>query len=126
MPSAWLGRWKRPPEALLTGWARNLPTPSVISDELKRSISHPVITFNEDTKQRYHSATADIRETQNHLGQASTYGSQEEEIGAGGVCRSTFAPEGAEEVPGTAMDQELDHQNNRTGRTEEKTVNLDN
>ncbi|EPQ60791.1 synaptosome-associated proteinsynaptosomal-associated protein 25 [Gloeophyllum trabeum ATCC 11539] len=81
------------------------------TDELKqlnRSIFRPVITFNKDAKraaqeaklqQRYEEereerekAMMDIRETQNRLGRAQTYGAQEEDeegIGGGGV-RSRF------------------------------------
>ncbi|KAH9064187.1 protein transporter SEC9 [Lactarius vividus] len=150
------------------------------TDELKqlnRSIFRPVITFNKDAKraaqeakvlQRYEEereerekAMGDIRETQNRLGQASTYGSREEEIGAGENRRriaqqslqkeqrkryqfeATASDDELEDeldgnldeisdvakrlkALGTAMGQELDHQNNRIERIEEKTVNLDN
>ncbi|THH02873.1 hypothetical protein EW026_g19 [Hermanssonia centrifuga] len=72
------------------------------TDELKqlnRSIFRPVITFNKDAKraaqeakiqQRYdderderEKAMLDIRETQNRLGRATTYGQTEEGIGSG-------------------------------------------
>ena len=150
------------------------------TDELKklnRSIFRPAITFNKDAKraaqerkvqQRYEDereerekAMMDIRDTQNRLGKASAYGSQDDEgIGAG---RSKSAAQLAlqkeqrkryqfeatasdddmenelddnlDEIGdvakrlkalGTAMGQELDNQNNRIERIEEKTVNLDN
>ncbi|KAI9445166.1 protein transporter SEC9 [Lactarius indigo] len=153
------------------------------TDELKqlnRSIFRPVITFNKDAKraaqeakvqQRYEEereerekAMGDIRETQNRLGQASTYGSREDEIGAGpnGRRSKTAAQlslqkeqrkryqfeatasddeledeldDNLDEISdvakrlkalGTAMGQELDNQNNRIERIEEKTVSLDN
>jgi hypothetical protein len=153
------------------------------TDELKqlnRSIFRPVITFNKDAKraaqeakvlQRYdeereerEKAMTDIRETQNRLGQASTYGSQEEDIVAGPNGRRTktaaqqtlqkeqrkrfqFEATASDDeledeldgnldeisdvakrlkALGSAMGQELDNQNNRIERIEEKTVNLDN
>ncbi|TFK57271.1 hypothetical protein OE88DRAFT_1730658 [Heliocybe sulcata] len=80
------------------------------TDELKqlnRSIFRPVITFNKDAKraaqeaklqQRYEDereerekAMMDIRETQNRLGRAATYGNQDaDEEGIGGGIRSRF------------------------------------
>lgn len=150
------------------------------TDELKqlnRSIFRPVIHFNKDAKRaaaeakiqaRYEEerderekAMMDIRETQNRLGQASTYGQQDEGIGAGRRTktdaqqalqkeqRKRYQFEGTasddeiedeldenlDEISdvtkrlkalGMAMGQELDNQNNRIGRIEEKTVNLDN
>ncbi len=148
--------------------------------QLNRSIFRPVITFNKDAKraaqeakvlQRYEDerderekAMTDIRETQNRLGQASNYGSQEEGIGAGPNGRRTMTAaqqslqkeqrkryqfeatasddeledeldDNLDEISdvakrlkalGSAMGQELDNQNNRIERIEEKTVNLDN
>ena len=148
--------------------------------QLNRSIFRPVITFNKDAKraaqeakvlQRYEDerderekAMTDIRETQNRLGQASAYGSREDEIGAGPNGRRLRAPaqqslqkeqrkryqfeatasddeledeldDNLDEVSdvakrlkalGTTMGQELDNQNIRIERIEEKTVNLDN
>ncbi|KAH8988832.1 protein transporter SEC9 [Lactarius akahatsu] len=145
--------------------------------QLNYSIFRPVITFNKDAKraaqevkvlQRYEEereehekAMGDIRETQNRLGQASTYGSREEDIGAGPNGRRAAQPslqkeqrkryqfeasasddeledelddnlDGISDVAqrlkalGAAMGQELDHQNNRIERIEEKTVCLDN
>ena len=153
------------------------------TDELKqlnRSIFRPVITFNKDAKrsaqeakvqQRYEDereerekAMGDIRNTQNRLGQASAYGSREEEIGVGSNGRRPkgaaqqalqkeqrkrfqFEATGSDDeledelddnldeisdvakrlkALGSAMGQELDNQNNRIERIEEKTVNLDN
>lgn len=152
------------------------------TDELKqlnRSIFRPVIHFNKDAKRqaaeekiqlRYEEerderekAMMDIRETQNRLGQASTYG-QSDESGVGLNGRRTrsaaqqalqkeqrkryqFEATGSDDemedelddnldeisdvtkrlkALGTAMGQELDNQNNRIGRIEEKTVSLDN
>jgi hypothetical protein len=153
------------------------------TDELKqlnRSIFRPVITFNKDGKraaqeakvlQRYEEereerekAMMDIRETQNRLGQATNYGSREEESGVGPNGRRPKAAaqqalqkeqrkrfqfeatasddeledeldDNLDEISdvakrlkalGSAMGQELDNQNNRIERIEEKTVNLDN
>ena len=153
------------------------------TDELKqlnRSIFRPVITFNKDAKraaqerkvqQRYEEerderekAMMDIRETQNRLGQASTYGQQqlESEAGPNGRPAKTAAQQALrreqrkryqfestasddemedelddnlDEISdmtkrlkslGTAMGQELDKQNSRIERIEEKTVSLDN
>ncbi|KAI0257524.1 hypothetical protein BJV78DRAFT_1163303 [Lactifluus subvellereus] len=153
------------------------------TDELKqlnRSIFRPVITFNKDAKraakeakiqQRYEEerderekAMLDIRETQNRLGQASTYGQQEEgiQVGPNGGRSRTAAQQALQREQrkryqfeatasddemedelddnldeisdvakrlkslGTAMGQELDNQNNRIERIEEKTVSLDN
>ena len=153
------------------------------TDELKqlnRSIFRPVIHFNKDAKRaaaeakiqaRYEEerderekAMMDIRETQNRLGQASTYGQQEEgiEVGPNGRRSKTAAQQALQKEQrkryqfeatasddemedelddnldeisdvtkrlkalGSAMGQELDKQNNRIGRIEEKTVNLDN
>lgn len=152
------------------------------TDELKqlnRSIFRPVIHFNKDAKRaaaeakiqsRYEEerderekAMMDTRETQNRLGQASTYG-QREEGGVGPNGRRTktgaqlalqkeqrkryqFEATGSDDemedelddnldeisdvtkrlkALGSAMGQELDKQNNRIERIEEKTVNLDN
>jgi hypothetical protein len=153
------------------------------TDELKqlnRSIFRPVIHFNKDAKRaaaeakiqaRYEEerderekAMMDIRETQNRLGQASTYGQQEEEIGVGlnGRRTKTGAQQALQKEQrkryqfeatasdddledelddnlddisdvtkrlkslGMAMGEELDKQNNRIERIEEKTVSLDN
>ena len=154
------------------------------TDELKqlnRSIFRPVIHFNKDAKRaaqerkiqlRYdeereerENAMKDIRDTQNRLGQASTYGQREEEAigarpnGKGPVTASQralqkdqrkryqFEATGSDDeledelddnldeisdvakrlkALGTAMGQELDNQNNRIERIEEKTVKLDN
>jgi protein transport protein SEC9 len=153
------------------------------TDELKklnRSIFRPAITFNKDAKraaqeakitQRYEEereerekAMTDIRETQNRLGQASTYGQREEEegIGPNGRRNRTAAQQALRQEQrkrfqfeatasddefenelddnldeisdvakrlkalGSAMGQELDNQNNRIERIEEKTVSLDN
>ena len=153
------------------------------TDELKqlnRSIFRPVIHFNKDSKraaqeakiqQRYdeereerEKSMMDIRDTQNRLGQASTYGQREEGIGAGPDGRRNktaselairkeqrkrfqFEATGSDDeiedelddnldeisdvakrlkALGTAMGQELDNQNNRIERIEEKTTNLDN
>jgi hypothetical protein len=152
------------------------------TDELKqlnRSIFRPVIHFNKDSKRRAaeekiqlryeeerderEKAMMDIRDTQNRLGQASTYG-QPDEGGVGLNGRRTrsaaqqalqkeqrkryqFEATGSDDEMedelddnldeisdvtkrlkslGTAMGQELDNQNNRIGRIEEKTVSLDN
>jgi len=152
------------------------------TDELKqlnRSIFRPAITFNKDAKRaaqeakiqrryedergEHEKAMMDIRETQNRLGQASTYG-QQEEIQAGpngGRARSAAQQalqreqrkryqfeatasddEMEDELDGNldeisdvakrlkglgmAMGQELDNQNGRIERIEEKTVSLDN
>ncbi|KAH9082047.1 hypothetical protein EDB83DRAFT_2503216 [Lactarius deliciosus] len=180
MPSAWLVRRKRPLSALSINSAvnqRSLPTPSHSqrtddrTDELKqlnRSIFRPVITFNKDAKrtaqeakvlqrneeecEERENAMGDIRETQNRLGQASTYGSRKEGIGAGPNGRrvaqqslqkeqktryqfeATASDDELEDELddnfddnfGPAMGQELDHQNNRIERIEEKMVSLDN
>ena len=154
------------------------------TDELKqlnRSIFRPVITFNKDAKraaqeakvlQRYEEereehekAMSDIRATQNRLGQASAYGSREEEgieVGPNGRRSKTGVQQALQKEQrkryqfeatasddeledeldgnldeisdvakrlkalGSAMGQELDNQNNRIERIEEKTVNLDN
>jgi protein transport protein SEC9 len=152
------------------------------TDELKqlnRSIFRPVIHFNKDAKRaaaeakiqsRYEEerderekAMMDIRDTQNRLGQASTYGQQEEDaVGPNGRRTKTatqlalqkeqrkryqFEATGSDDemedelddnldeisdvtkrlkALGSAMGQELDRQNNRIERIEEKTVNLDN
>ncbi|KAI0322713.1 protein transporter SEC9 [Amylostereum chailletii] len=148
------------------------------TDELKqlnRSIFRPVITFNKDAKraakeaeiqQRYEDerderekAMMDIRETQNRLGRATTYGQDEEGIGRRGKTGTQQAvrqeqrkryqfeatasddemedelDDNLDEISemtkrlkalGSAMGQELDNQNSRIGRIEEKTVNLDN
>jgi hypothetical protein len=153
------------------------------TDELKqlnRSIFRPVIHFNKDSKraaqeskiqERYEEergerekAMTDIRETQNRLGQASSYGREEAEVGVGPNGRRTKTAtqqalqqeqrkryqfeanasddeledelddnlDGISDVAkrlkalGMAMGQELDNQNNRIERIEEKTVNLDN
>ena len=153
------------------------------TDELKqlnRSIFRPVIHFNKDAKRaaqeakiqnRYEEergerekAMMDIRETQNRLGQASSYGQQEEggEVGLNGRRTRTAGQratqqeqrkryqfeatasddeledelddnlDGISDVAkrlkalGSAMGQELDNQNNRIERIEEKTVSLDN
>ncbi|TFY75763.1 hypothetical protein EWM64_g8246 [Hericium alpestre] len=155
------------------------------TDELKqlnRSIFRPVITFNKDAKRaaqeakvqaRYEEerderekAMMDIRETQNRLGRATTYGvtdNGDDDEGIGGSRRmktgaqlslrqeqrkrfqfeSTASDDEMEDelddnldeisdmtkrlkALGSAMGQELDKQNNRIERIEEKTVNLDN
>jgi len=153
------------------------------TDELKqlnRSIFRPVIHFNKDSKRaaaeakiqaRYEEereerekGMMDIRETQNRLGQASTYVQQEEGIGVGpnGRRSKTAAQQSLQKEQrkryqfeatasddeledelddnldeisdvtkrlktlGTAMGQELDQQNGRIERIEEKTVSLDN
>ncbi|KAH9040792.1 hypothetical protein EDB85DRAFT_2170035 [Lactarius pseudohatsudake] len=163
MPSAWLVRRKRPLDALLTGWVVNqkLANPERHldvakghsqhaddrTDELKRlnrSIFRPVITFNKDAKRAAQEA------------KALTYGSREEEIGAGPNVKRAAQPsrsatslrrlhpttswkmnsttistkfsdvEKTLKALGTALGQELDHQNNRIERIEDKTVNLDN
>ncbi|KAH7931007.1 hypothetical protein BV22DRAFT_1190768 [Leucogyrophana mollusca] len=153
-------------------------------DELKqlnRSIFRPVITFNKDAKraaqeaklqQRYdderderEKAMTDIRDTQNRLGRAATYGRQDDEgltsegagsrfrtaeqLGARKEQRKRYQFEGGasdDEIEdelddnldeihnvtkglkalGMAMGQELDQQNSRIGRIEEKATNLDN
>jgi protein transport protein SEC9 len=154
------------------------------TDELKqlnRSIFRPVIHFNKESKRlaqeakiqaRYEEerderekAMMDTRETQNRLGQASTYGQREEEIGGVGPNGRRTKPaaqqalqkeqrkryqfeatasddemedeldDNLDEISdvtkrlkalGSAMGQELDKQNGRIERIEEKTVNLDN
>jgi hypothetical protein len=152
------------------------------TDELKklnRSIFRPVVTFNKEAKraaqeakiqERYEEergerekAMMDIRETQNRLGQASSYGQGEEGIaGPNGRQPRTgtqqtvqreqrkryqFEATGSDDeledelddnldgisdvakrlkALGMAMGQELDNQNNRIERIEEKTVSLDN
>jgi hypothetical protein len=153
------------------------------TDELKqlnRSIFRPAITFNKDAKraaqerkvlQRYEEerdehekAMMDIRGTQNRLGQASAYGTREEDSEAGPNGRrprnaaqqalqkkqrkryqfeATASDDELEDelddnldeisdvakrlkALGSAMGQELDNQNNRIERIEEKSVNLDN
>jgi hypothetical protein len=153
------------------------------TDELKqlnRSIFRPVITFNKEGKRaaqeakiqnRYEEereerekSMMDIRETQNRLGQASSYGQREE--GIEGASNGRHPRTGAQQALqreqrkryqfeanasddeledelddnldgisdvakrlkslGMAMGQELDKQNNRIERIEEKTVSLDN
>ncbi|KAH8990471.1 hypothetical protein EDB92DRAFT_2054021 [Lactarius akahatsu] len=120
------------------------------TDELKRldrSIFRPVITFNKDAKraaqeakvlQRYEEerekAMADIRETQNRLGQASTYGSREEEIGARPNGRRAAQPSLQKEqrkyyqFEATASDDEPEDEldDNLDEISGQKTVNLDN
>lgn len=157
------------------------------TDELKklnRSIFRPAITFNKDAKraaqeaklaERYETereerekAMGDIRETQNRLGRAATYGRGEDENGEEGVGeprrgrykteqqladrkeqrkRYQFEATGSDDevedelddnldeigdatktlkALSMAMGQELNAQNSRIGRIEEKTVNLDN
>lgn len=153
------------------------------TDELKklnRSIFRPAITFNKDSKraaqeaklqERYDTereerekAMLDIRETQNRLGRATTYGrsgdGDEEGIGGGRYkteqqlaerkdqrkryqFEATASDDEMEDelddnldeigqatktlkALSMAMGQELGEQNNRIGRIEEKTVNLDN
>ena len=154
------------------------------TDELKqlnRSIFRPVITFNKDAKRaaqeaklqaRYEEdrderekAMMDIRDTQNRLGRATTYGVAEDEEGIGGSGGRRMGAASDQELRktqrqrfqfeatasddeledelddnlneisdmtkrlkalGSAMGQELDKQNSRIGRIEEKTVNLDN
>lgn len=157
------------------------------TDELKklnRSIFRPAITFNKDAKraaqeaklaERYETereerekAMGDIRETQNRLGRAATYGRGEDEDGEEGVGeprrgrykteqqladrkeqrkRYQFEATGSDDevedelddnldeigdatktlkALSMAMGQELNAQNSRIGRIEEKTVNLDN
>ncbi|KAI9455859.1 protein transporter SEC9 [Russula earlei] len=149
------------------------------TDELKqlnRSIFRPVIHFNKDAKraaqeakvqQRYaderderEKGMMDIRDTQNRLGQASTYGQREEGTN-GPRSRTTVQQTQRQEqrkryqfeatasddeledelddnldeisdvtkrlkALGSAMGQELDKQNSRIERIEEKTVSLDN
>jgi len=148
--------------------------------QLNRSIFRPAITFNKDAKRaaqeakiqdRYEEergerekAMKDTRETQNRLGQASSYGQGEEGSGVGPNGRrsktttqlslqreqrkryqfeATASDDEMEDelddnlddisdvakrlkALGSAMGQELDKQNNRIERIEEKTVNLDN
>jgi hypothetical protein len=153
------------------------------TDELKqlnRSIFRPVIHFNKESKRaaqeakiqsRYEEereerekSMMDIRETQNRLGQATSYGQGDEEIGGGSNGRQPRTAvqqslqkeqrkryqfeatasddeledelddnlDGISDVAkrlkslGMAMGQELDKQNNRIERIEEKTVSLDN
>jgi len=151
------------------------------TDELKqlnRSIFRPVITFNkegkraaqeakiqkryEDEREEREKGVMDIRETQNRLGQASSYGQQDgirtgPNGRRGGTGQQTLQREqrkryqfeanasddeiedelddNLDEISdvtkrlkalGTAMGQELDNQNNRIERIEEKTVSLDN
>jgi len=158
------------------------------TDELKklnRSIFRPAITFNKDAKraaqeaklqERYNTereerdkAMMDIRETQNRLGRAATYGrgddDGEEGLVGSGVGRGNskteqqvaerkeqrkryqFESTGSDDeledelddnldeisnatktlkALSMAMGQELGEQNNRIGRIEEKTINLDN
>lgn len=149
------------------------------TDELKqlnRSIFRPVIVFNKDGKraardakvqERYDEerlererAMTDVRETQNRLGRAQTYGRDDDEEGGGGSGRfkkpagvrkeqrkryqfeETASDEELEDelddnldeisdvtkrlkALGAAMGQELDAQNDRIGKIEEKTVGLD-
>lgn len=156
------------------------------TDELKklnRSIFRPAITFNKDAKRaaqeaklasRYDNereerekAMGDIRDTQNRLGRATTYGrggddDGEEGIGGSGRGRNRteqqladrkeqrkrfqFESTGSDDemedelddnldeigdatktlkALSMAMGQELNAQNGRIGRIEEKTVNLD-
>ncbi|TFK41126.1 hypothetical protein BDQ12DRAFT_646919 [Crucibulum laeve] len=152
------------------------------TDELKqlnRSIFRPVITFNKDSKRaanearlqsRYEEereerekAMMDIRETQNRLGRAATYGRDDDEEAIGGSRRFKTAAQLGErkeqrkryqfeanasddeiedelddnldeigdatkrlKALGMAMGQELDNQNKRIERIDEKTVGLDN
>ncbi|KAI0274673.1 synaptosome-associated proteinsynaptosomal-associated protein 25 [Gloeopeniophorella convolvens] len=150
------------------------------TDELKklnRSIFRPAITFNKDGKraaqeskiqQRYdeerderEKTMMDIRETQNRLGRATTYGQDDEGIGSGRLPKTATQQalrqeqrkryqfeatasddeledeldDNLDEISdmtkrlkalGSAMGQELDKQNNRIERIEEKTVSLDN
>ena len=154
------------------------------TDELKqlnRSIFRPVITFNKDAKRaaqdaklqaRYEEerderekAMMDIRDTQNRIGRAATYGragDDDEIIGGGGSGRFKTAEQlsarkdqrkryqfesnasddeiedelddNLDEISdmtkrlkalGTTMGDELDKQNGRVKRIEEKTVGLD-
>ncbi|KAI6047612.1 hypothetical protein EDC04DRAFT_2886449 [Pisolithus marmoratus] len=136
-------------------------------DELKqlnKSIFRPVITFNKDAKraaqeakvmQRYEDerrerekAMTDIRETQNRLGRAITYGQQDEELAAQKEQRKRYQFEaGASDNEledelddnlneisdlakrlkglGTAMGQELDAQNQRLDVIGNKATELD-
>ncbi|KAH9175391.1 hypothetical protein EDB89DRAFT_2113197 [Lactarius sanguifluus] len=129
------------------------------TDELKQlnhSIFRPTRNAAQEAKvlQRYEEereerekAMGDIRETQNRLGQASTYGSREEGGGAGPNGRraaqqslqkeqrtryqseATASDDELEDELGDNLDEildELDHQNNRIERIEEKTVSVDN
>ncbi|KAI0043195.1 hypothetical protein FA95DRAFT_1498935 [Auriscalpium vulgare] len=148
------------------------------TDELKqlnRSIFRPVITFNKDAKRAAQEAKiqeqyeeereerekgmADIRDSQNRLGRAQTYGREEEGYGRRGKTGAEQAmrqeqrkryqfeatasddeledelDDNLDEISdmtkrlkalGSAMGQELDKQNNRIERIEEKTVSLDN
>ncbi|EIW86678.1 hypothetical protein CONPUDRAFT_115278 [Coniophora puteana RWD-64-598 SS2] len=153
-------------------------------DELKklnRSIFRPAITFNKDAKraaqeaklqQRYEDernerekAMMDIRDTQNRLGRAATYGAQDDEELPGTSGSGRFRTEaqlaarkeqrkryqyeaGASDdemedelddnldeisrltknlkTMGVTMGQELDQQNDRIGRIDQKTTSLDN
>jgi protein transport protein SEC9 len=152
------------------------------TDELKklnRSIFRPAITFNKDAKRaaqdaklqaRYDNerderekSMMDIRETQNRLGQAATYGrgaDEDEETGGrgrykteqqlaerkAGRKRYQFEATGSDDeledelddnldemssglkslkALSMAMGQELNQQNTRIGRIEQKTVGLD-
>ena len=151
------------------------------TDELKklnRSIFIPVISFNKDKKRaaqdakllaRYDEergererAMMDVRESQNRLGRATTYGDEEDEEGIGrGRFKSadqlaarkdtrkryqfeaTASDDELEDelddnldelsratkslnILGKAMGQELDNQNTRIGRIDDKSIALDN
>jgi hypothetical protein len=147
------------------------------TDELKqlnRSIFRPVIVFNKDAKRRAkeleiqtryederserEKGMMDIRETQDRLGRAATYGRESEgsgrfktstQLAARKEQRKRYQFEADEEddrledeiddnldeisamtnrlkALGSAMGQELDNQNARIGRIEDKTVGLDN
>ncbi|KAF8912694.1 synaptosome-associated proteinsynaptosomal-associated protein 25 [Gymnopilus junonius] len=136
--------------------------------QLNRSIFRPVITFNKDAKRaaqeakvqaRYEEerderekAMMDIRESQNRIGRAATYGradDEEELIGSRSRMKSADQlaaqreqhdeledelDDNLDEIGdmtkrlkalGMTMGEELDRQNNRIKRIEDKTVGLD-
>ncbi|KAJ7788464.1 protein transporter SEC9 [Mycena olivaceomarginata] len=126
-------------------------------NQLNRSIFRPVITFTKDGKRAAQEAKVQARyeeerESQNRLGQAQTYGRDEDRdelIGGGrrGRKRFQFESTGSDDeiedeiddnldeigeatrrlkALGMAMGQELDQQNVRLDQLDQKTVNLDN
>lgn len=107
--------------------------------QLNRSIFRPVITFNKDAKRaaqevkvqaRYEEerlerekTMMDIRETQNRLGRAATYGRGDDEGLVGGSARSRFKT--AEEVA-ARNEQQKRYQFEATASDDEIEDELDN
>ncbi|KAJ6604687.1 protein transporter SEC9 [Mycena vulgaris] len=111
-------------------------------NQLNRSIFRPVITFNKDAKRsaqeakvqaRYEEertdrekAMMDIRDTQNRLGQAQTYGREdrdrEELIGGGGSGRGRFR---SEDQISTRKDQRKRYQFESTASDDEVEDEID-